>query len=124
MVLFSGYFVLKFAIAALCTGCFLALCWDQMLEFVAKKRGVSHSWIPIENRQFPLLTFCPKYPYGKHIVDLYGLVSDREKYNQETANFTVTFRGKILSDYIFLKEKVKIFVIKFSNNKAIGVSCK
>ena len=42
----------------LCIVCFLALCWEQLLAYLQRNKGLSQQFVKVENRVFPVIVVC------------------------------------------------------------------
>ena len=123
----------KTALSAVCTFCFIALCWTQFKEYFGGDTSITQAWQFQEKRRLPILAFCPyegfkvsekinilNYPWNilifKAVINLSNasqdditmsveLMLDEEKYNSMARYPNVSFRGRAYTDYSFFKNK-------------------
>ena len=46
-----------------CVAGFVAMSWNQLLQFLSGQTSVSRRWEGTESRKLPLLVFCPREPF-------------------------------------------------------------
>ena len=72
---------LKYFVAFACTACFLAMSWDQLVDFLSRQTNVSKEWKGVETRKLPLVVFCPKDPFLEtENLDMYTLRLDPDMF--------------------------------------------
>ena len=82
---------LQIAAVALCILGFLALCREQLTQYIAQNKGLSQELVKLGQRKLPILAFCPLKPYDKKWTREY--VSE-EEYVNSLRNYNVSLVGK------------------------------
>ena len=73
-----------------CTMGFLAMSWNQLLQFLGGQTSVSRRWEGAETRKFPLLVFCPRNPFlTEKPPDMETLRFNQEIYDVSVAKLNI-----------------------------------
>ena len=82
---------------SLCIVCFMALCWEQLLAYLQRNKGLSQQFVKVQNRIFPVIVVCLEEAYL--VKDAY--MDDKALFEQNLRNFSAELKGRIITDYLF-----------------------
>lgn len=88
---------LKILGTSLCIICFLALCWEQLLAYLQRNKGLSQQLVKVDDRKFPVIVICLDEAYLSKDSD----ILDEDEYEKNLRNFSVELKGRIVTDYTF-----------------------
>ena len=75
----------------MCVICFLALCWEQLISYLAQNKGLSQQLSRVKELKLPVLVFCLENPY---INKPHGGLLEKEEFLSNMRNFSVTLKGR------------------------------
>ena len=88
---------LKFFGSSLCIICFLALCWEQLMAYLKRNKGLSQELVKVDDRKFPVIVICLDEAYLSKDAD----ILDEDAYEKNLRNFSAELKGRMVTDYSF-----------------------
>ena len=91
-----GQIISKSVAVTVCIICFFALCWEQLIAYLARNKGLSQQLVKVKERKLPVLAFCLENPY---VPEYNAQLLEEDGFRANIRNFSVTLKGKALGGY-------------------------